>query len=207
MADLKLYELPPSPNNVKARIALNYKGLQFERIPVDPMNRTPVVEVSGQPLTPVLVHKGAVICDSGAILRYLDANFRDTQPLWSSNYDEAHEIEEWELWAKTKLSEPVGLTFREALSGEPDPGVLLKACDLMTEAGARLEHRLTGNEWLVGERMTAADVSCAPLAFLAMISDQGAAQSPILAFFKENLHLGEGREKTRAWVERVMAYA
>jgi hypothetical protein len=29
MSELTLYELPPSPNNMKVRIGLGFKGLQF----------------------------------------------------------------------------------------------------------------------------------------------------------------------------------
>jgi len=31
MSELTLYELPPSPNNMKVRVGLGFKGLQFER--------------------------------------------------------------------------------------------------------------------------------------------------------------------------------
>ncbi len=31
---IKLYELPPSPNNIKVRIALNYKKIPFESPPL-----------------------------------------------------------------------------------------------------------------------------------------------------------------------------
>ena len=67
---IQLYDIAPSPNNMKARIALDYKGLAYERIPVDPEDRSVVIEISRQPLTPVLVHEGRAIWDSAAILRY-----------------------------------------------------------------------------------------------------------------------------------------
>ncbi len=71
---LKFWELSPSPNNTKVRMALRYKGIEFEAVPVDPMNRQPVIEASGQELTPVIEDRGIVLNDSEAILQYLDAN-------------------------------------------------------------------------------------------------------------------------------------
>ena len=54
--------------------------------------------------------------------------------------------------------------------------------------------------------MTGADICCACLVSVAMVDEAYAASSPVFAFFREHLKLGEGRDKTRAWVERVMAW-
>ncbi len=35
--EIVLFDLAASPNNMKARIALNFKGLPFKKIPVDPI--------------------------------------------------------------------------------------------------------------------------------------------------------------------------
>ena len=63
--DLTLHELTGSPNNVKVRIGLGYKGLKYERKPVAldgfPGNREAVVALSRQPRLPVLQHGKTVI--------------------------------------------------------------------------------------------------------------------------------------------------
>ena len=92
---LKLYDLTPSPNNIKARCALAYKKLPHERILVDPANREPVVKVSTQPLTPVLLHGDTVVFDSYAILLYLDANFPETPRLYRTDRASLKAIEAW----------------------------------------------------------------------------------------------------------------
>ena len=51
---LRFWELSPSPNNTKVRMALRYKKIDFEAVPVDPFKRQPVLDVSGQELTPVV---------------------------------------------------------------------------------------------------------------------------------------------------------
>ena len=89
---LTLYELPPSPNSIKIRLALGLKQIECERKVINPMDRATLVEVSGQPLAPVLVDSGPerdrVVFDSFAIMRYLDANHRDQGPrLYSADRD------------------------------------------------------------------------------------------------------------------------
>ena len=63
---LRFWELSPSPNNIKVRMALRYKGIDFEAMPVDPFDRKPLREVSGQDLSPVIEDKGIVLNDSEA---------------------------------------------------------------------------------------------------------------------------------------------
>ena len=46
---IRLYELPPSPNSTKVRMALRLKGIPFDPIKVDPADRGNVVEATGQP--------------------------------------------------------------------------------------------------------------------------------------------------------------
>jgi len=74
---LRFWELPPSPNNTKVRMALRFKGIDFETLPVNPRERSDVVAVSGQELTPVIEDRGIVLNDSEAILVPLFARFRD----------------------------------------------------------------------------------------------------------------------------------
>src|SRR5437867_3749373 len=135
---LKLYELPGSPNNVKARLALGYKKLAYDSEPLKldgyPGDRSKIVAVSGQPLTPVLVHGDTVVFDSAAIIRYLDANFRQTPPLFSSDHQEMAVIEDWELYTKTKLSEPVGMSFGQVIAAKPDRAACDRACTPMPQA-------------------------------------------------------------------------
>jgi len=202
---LRLYDLAPSPNNMKVRIALTYKNLPFERIPVNPQDRTEVLRVSGQPCAPVLVHGDRVIFDSGSILRYLDANFRRTPSLFSSDAATLGEIEEWEVFVRHDLSKPVRSIFRQFLAAEKDPSEPGRASRLLNDLTGRIEDVLATRKWLVGDVMTAADVSAAPFLFYGMVPP-GADAHPIPRFFSERLKLGEKFERTRDWVTRVMSY-
>ncbi len=100
---LKFWELPPSPNNTKVRMALRFKGIDFETVPVNPRDRSDVVAASGQELTPVIEDRGIVLNDSEAILVYLDANYRDTPRVIPSDRAGRRQADAW----KIKLDEGV----------------------------------------------------------------------------------------------------
>ncbi len=100
---LKFWELPPSPNNTKVRMALRFKGIDFETVPVNPRDRSDVVAASGQELTPVIEDRGIVLNDSEAILVYLDANYRDTPRMIPADRAGRKQADAW----KIKLDEGV----------------------------------------------------------------------------------------------------
>ncbi|TDI13437.1 MAG: glutathione S-transferase family protein [Acidobacteria bacterium] len=210
---LTLKDLALSPNNVKVRIALGYKGLEYEREPLEfneldkfPGDRSPVVQLSRQPRLPVLQDGQTVLFGSDAILRYLEANFPDTPPIFVDDYQAFGEIEQWEIFARTQIGEPMGMIFGQAFATKADSEVVGKANRLINDRTGTLEDKLNTGEFLVGDHLTAADIACASPLYLADLTEKNAASHPIAGFFQAHLKLGEGREKTRAWVRRVMAY-
>ena len=153
-------------NNIKVRIALGLKGLDYDFRAVDPAQRDELVRISGQHLTPVLEHGDAVLFDSAAILRYLDANFRDTPRLFGGSRDEQWEIEDWELFARTELAGPMMTLVHGRLQGvEISDEVATRAADAFGAAVATLARRLDGREWLAGDCMSAADITAASVMF------------------------------------------
>jgi glutathione S-transferase len=202
---LKLYDLATSANNIKVRLALGYKGLPYEKIPVNPTDRTELVEVSGQPLSPVLVHGDTVVFDSSAILRYLDANFRSTPPLFSPRRETMKTIEEWELWCRTDLAKGIGICYGEfRKEGAPDPERLRQASRLFGEAVRRIETTLADRPFLLGPDVTAADLTAAPAVHYGMLPDDPGA-SPLQRRFREVLRL-EDAPRTAAWCRRLMSF-
>lgn len=210
-AKITLHQLPGSPNNIKVRIALNHKGIAWTSAPFAlegpfPGDRSALVELSRQPFTPVLQHGETTLFDSGAILRYLEANFPQTPPLFSSDYDTQRSIERWELFARTDIEPAVGMVFGQVFAPSPDLDLCRQASRLVNENTGCMEEALATTPYLVSDSLTAADAVLAPFVNLAMVEptpDEG----PIYAFFREHFHLGEGRDATRSWVKRVMALA
>ena len=207
---LTLRELTGSPNNVKVRIALGYKGLDYDREEVEldnfPGDRSAVVRVSQQPRLPVLEDGKTVIFGSDAILSYLEANYADTPSIFSDDYATFGEIEQWELFARTQISEPLGMLFDQAFAPKVDPDVIAKANQLLNDRIGVIEDKLNTGDFLAGDHLTAGDIACASPLYLADMTEENAKAHPVAGFFQTNLKLGAGREKTRAWVRRVMAY-
>lgn len=208
MADITMWNLPPSPNNMKVRVALNYKGLDFDRVDVGFEDRDAVVEASGQPLTPVIKHGNTVVYDSRAILRYLDTNFRDTPRLLVGDRPAMLELERAEAYAREVVSPPIGIIFGELTSGgEPDVAACAEASRRLNEATAPYEEALQDREFLMGDHITLADVTAAPFVWYGMVPDElGGADNPFMQGFIDLYKLGDGRDKTREWAQRVMAY-
>lgn len=180
-------------NNFKVRVALGYKKIPYEFRTIDPADRTGIRELSGQHLTPVLVHGDRVLFDSAAILRYLEANFRGGPPLFGSDRDEQWAIEDQELFARTTLSQPMmDVVHHRITHGSVDGAMQARCAAAFEEAATALIARLRGRSWLVGDRMSAADVTAA--AVMYRVRTSGVFDPPA------------GVEAIDGWIDRVMSY-
>jgi glutathione S-transferase len=153
-------------NNIKVRMALEHKGIPYEFRAIEPGDRDELVEVSGQFLTPVMMDGDVVLFDSGAILRYLDANYRDTPKLYGKSHSEQWEIEDWERFGRGPLAEPMMSLVHTRVRGEEvTPALQEGAAANFQAAVVKLEERLEGREWLVGGELSAADITCAAVLY------------------------------------------
>lgn len=118
---LKLWELAPSPFNLKARLALRHKSIPFEVVAVDPMQRQAVIDLSGQELTPVIEDRGLVINDSEAIVQYLDANYRQTPRLYPADRAGRKQCEDWKTLLDEKLVKHWAPVFMHVIGFRPEP--------------------------------------------------------------------------------------
>ncbi len=116
---LVYWELPPSPNCLKVRMALRYKGIDFKLRLVDHADRQPVLDVSGQEGTPVIEDKGIVLNDSEAILQYLDANYRETPRLQPASKTERRACDAWKDMLDKRLARHWMPVFFHALGMKP----------------------------------------------------------------------------------------
>ena len=202
---VKLYDLAPSPNNIKVRCALAYKKIPYEKVPVDPKSRDAVVKVSGQPLCPVLTDGETVVYDSYAIMRYLDANFPGTPRLYSAERDVIKMIEEWELFARAEIGPGISLIFGQFIGGTADAEKIQKANDIMNRAASRTEETLAKTPYLMGESPNAADFTAGTMLAYGNVSEAAAKGHPVAAFFAKHIRL-QGMPKTKAWTARVMEW-
>jgi glutathione S-transferase len=153
-------------NNIKVRLALEHKGIPYEFRTIEATDRDELVRVSGQFLTPAMVDGDVVLFDSGAILRYLDANYPETPKLFGHSHSEQWEIEDWERFGRGPLAEPMMSLVHARVRGEGvTPALEESAAADFGVAIRKLEGRLDGRQWLVGDEMTAADITCAAVIY------------------------------------------
>ena len=163
MSELTVYGFETS-NNMKVRVALGLKGIPYRFRTIDPTDRAQVLKLSGQHLTPVLQHGEMVLSDSSAILRYLDANVPGGPRLYGTSMAEQWEIDDWELFARTRLANPMLEIVHKRLKGTPlDAAGEARCARNFAEACGELATQLGTREWLVGNHVSAADVTAAPV--------------------------------------------
>lgn len=207
---LTLYQIAPSPNSIKPRAALNYKKLPYKLVNVNPQDRETVLAISGQSLTPVLVHEldsghKVVIFDSQAILRYLDGNFPNSPKLFPAAREAHQATERWEMWTKSEFMKGFGIVISQCFSGKHDAAELEVARGLIQASAKKIEEALAdGRGYLGGEAPLAGDFTAGTFFHYFFLAS---AKHPIEEFFKANCQLNSADfPKTAAWTARVMAF-
>jgi glutathione S-transferase len=192
MAEVIIHGFETS-NNIKVRIALGYKDIPYTFHTIDPADRAEILRLSGQRLTPILVHGDRVLFDSAAILRYLEANFRDRPPLFGSSLAEQWAIENLELFARHTLAAPMmEIVHHRVPGGVVDDAMQARCTAAFMEAAGTLMGKLAGRTWLIGESMSAADVTAAAVMYRVR-------QAQLFGPFP-------GIEEIREWEDRVTAF-
>ena len=179
-------------NNIKVRLALEYKSIPYEFRSIEPGDRDELLRISGQFLTPVMVDGGTVLFDSAAILRYLDANFPDTPKLYGGSQAEQWEIEDWERFGRGPLAESMTSLVHARVTGQAVSREQQASASKAFETAVRgLEARLDGRQWIVGQGITAADITCG--AVIYRVRSSGVLPWPT------------GSPRSEALADRIMA--
>jgi glutathione S-transferase len=203
-----LLEFHRSPNSVKVRVALGFKGLEYENREMMAADRAPMMEAAGWPLVPILLDGDVAMRDSAAILHYLEANYRDAPSLTPASRDDIRSAEA--LLARLNpeiLSIQYGLEDEIRKSdSERDEGRIATGRATLVAALERLERRLATVPWLVGGAMSLYDVILACNLLPARPPARFVEQSPLWRFFADHLALDGDRPAIEAWVDRVIAH-
>jgi glutathione S-transferase len=201
-AVIRLYRAPFSTNVDRVAIALALKGLEAESVVISYEDRSPVVEVSGQGLVPVIVDDGEVIADSTRILRHLDERYPDP-PLFPADPARRAEVDiflEWfnEVWKAA----PNGIED-ELEKPEPDRERVEELSGRMRARLGLFEGLLEDREYLFGE-LSAADLAAIPFLKYAMNRDP-ADDELFHRILEEHQQLGGEYPRLAAWIERMDA--
>jgi glutathione S-transferase len=198
---LRLYRAPFSTNVERVALALAFKGLEVESVEISYEDRSPVVEVSGQGLVPVLVDGRIVVPDSRRILSYLEERWPDP-PLFPQEPARRSELRVFLEWFDEVWKVPPNAIEAELERPEPDRARI-------SALGARMrgwllwfERMLDGRDHLFGDDFSAAD--CATFPFLKYGKLRDPEDDELFhRILEEHLQLGSQNPRLAAWIDRV----
>jgi glutathione S-transferase len=161
MSEYQLHCFGQSGNAFKAAMMLNLSGADWEPRFVDFFNgehKTPeYLAINEMAEVPALQHGDFVLTQSGVILDYLAEK---TGKFGARNDEERREILRWLLFDNHKFTSfTATYRFQVAFVENPDPGLVAFAKMRMEGAMAVVEKRLADRDFLLGDRLTIADLS------------------------------------------------
>lgn len=170
VSDLRVFRIPFSTNVDRIAMAVAFKRLDVDWVDVDPDDRRPVVEVSGQELVPVAVLSGGdVVADSPRILEAIEERW--PQPsLWPEDAGAAALADVFcrrfnEIWKgpPNRMTELLGpVDFELGRLSDADRRAVEDDAARMRIWLDRFEERLADREFLGDDTFGICDVTAYP---------------------------------------------
>jgi glutathione S-transferase len=197
---IRLYRAEWSTNCERVGLALAHKGLDAESVMIDYSDRSPVEEVSGQGLVPVIEDGERIVSDSRAILAYLEERYPDP-PLFPADPARRAEVELFGDWFERVYKAAPNAIEEELERADHDPDLVERCAREMRERLDLFERLLAGREYLFGE-FGAAD--CLAYPFLKYAAGRDPADDELFhRILEEHQSLGDDHPRLAAWIERV----
>jgi glutathione S-transferase len=160
---MQLYEFGPT-RSLRARWTLQELGVPFEAIPVNlgarEHERPAFRKLNPAGKIPVLVDGDRVITESVAIVLYLAEKYPE-KGLLPRDLGERGQVYRWLLFAATELEQPLWRIARHTNLYPPAdrlPADIAIAQRELREMAAVVEEHLRGRTFLVGDRLSVADL-------------------------------------------------
>jgi glutathione S-transferase len=195
---MTLYRAPFSTNVERVALALAHKGLEVESVEISYEDRSPVVEVSGQGLVPVLVDGDEAIPDSIRILRHLERKWPDP-PLFPRDPARRAELDVFLEWFNEVWKVAPNAIEAELGRSRPDHDRIEEMAARMRASLGVFEGLLDGREYLFGDAFSAAD--CAAFPFLKYGEMRDPADDELFHLILEE-HVPRSDRLAR-WIDRV----
>jgi glutathione S-transferase len=193
-----VYRVPFSTNVERVALAAGHKGLALEWIDVDADDRSAVEAVSGQRLVPVLVDGDEVVCDSPAIIDWLEQRAPDP-PLFPADRARRAEVRIFVDWFNNVWKRPPN-----QIAVEEDASRIAGLSASMRRSIGYFEDLLEGRDYLFGE-FGAADVIAFPFLKYAAFGLPPGDNDRFHEILVENQPLAAA-SPLRAWAARVNAH-
>jgi len=162
---IKLHCFGESGNAYKAALALQLSGLDWEPVKVDFFGGETRTQdyrttINNMGEAPVMIDGDIRLTQSGVIQDYVS---EQSGKFGGGNPEERREILRWVLWDNHKLSSNAGMT-RFLMNFMPEDKQPKEVIGFMqgrlSAAYAVLNDHLNGRDWIVGDGITNADLSC-----------------------------------------------
>lgn len=161
---IQLHCFGESGNSYKAALSLQLSGLDWEPVFVDFFNgatRAPDYRAGVNEMgeAPVMVDGDTRLTQSGVIQQYVS----DRTGRFGGAPEERYEVLRWVLWDNHKLSSQAGMTrfLMNFLPADKRPAEVIGFMQGRLKAAYQvLDGHLAGRDWIVGDGVTNADLSC-----------------------------------------------
>ena len=160
---IKLHCFGESGHSYKAALALELSGLEWEPVFVDFFAGTHrsddyrALNVMAE--APVLIDGDVTLSQSGVIQQYIT----DKTGKFGGAPNDKYEVLRWVLWDNHKLSSQIGVTrfMMNFLPADKRPEQVIAFLQgRLKPAFATLNTHLESRDWIVGDGMTNADLTC-----------------------------------------------
>ena len=206
-SERELYFISGSPPCWTAMLAMAVKGLAYTPRRLDNAKREQkspeFLAVNPRGQVPVLVEGGNTVCETLAVLAYLDAAY-PTPPLFGSSPAETarvwQSLSECDAYLRERVSAITRPLFRG--KGEAFAEQIAEAAEPVRAELARLETTLSAEPWLAGAALSAADLTTYPVVMQLM---RAAGREEAAPHALGVYPLAEHFQSLAAWAGRIEA--
>lgn len=140
-------------------------------------------------LVPVLKDGDVVVWESAAIMRYLGSCY-GSAPFWPEDLGARAEVDMWAEWGRgltRAFTVPVFWVRVRTAAKDRDPAALQRGLDGVETVLDALEAQLDGQDYVVGDAFTAADVAVGHVLYRWFDIDVARRPRPVLEAYYERL--------------------
>ena len=199
---MRVFRIPFSTNVERVALALGHKGVAVEWVDVDPADRSPVRDVSGQDLVPVVqTDENEIVVDSMQIVAWLESR-RPDPPLWPADPARRAEVDVFVDWFNRIWKVPPNAIEAELRRAQPDENKIEGWAEELRGWLHWFEALLEGRDHLMGDGFGAADVAAFPFLKYGVMHDPDDDEL-FHRILMERLPVEGVFPRVEAWIRRV----
>ena len=203
---IRVHRIPYSTNVERVALAAGIKGIDVEWVDHDPADRSALVALSGQPLTPVAEVDGEVVVDSMRIVERLE-ELAPEPALYPADPAERAATDIFVEWFNEVWKGPPNAIDDERAKPAPDTDRIESLLARARSLTPRFEALLADRPFLLSSAPGVADVCAFPFLKYALIDTDPGDTEPFHPILEECLRPVEPYPRLADWVRRVDALA